>query len=524
MLISIKLKYSSIIGYLMKRFITLLFLTLIIAPSSLANVPTNVCGDYLEKLPTQQGGREKPLYVHAAEVVKYLTGKSKVAGENPVTTYCRLSMALVNKDGEIPEILIPIQHVKVKKLLGMSDDDKALTPQRIAGHQDLMRAEYLQQKEETSYKKSLNEVASKVQVYQGLIKGENWKFPMFHGEEIRWVNITQTLKVKKDFAPNKEYFENLQKKYVALKTDKYLLELTYVKSHLAGFSMLACILSVVALVLLKNQLISLGFAGLSVALQTAILVMRVMISGRAPVTNMYETVLFSGFGALFLALVLGHFKKEKLFTLVGNCYNICTLFMLMFANQMLDSAIKPLVPVLRDNFWLSTHVTSIILSYGALALSWVIANIVLFKRRFGSIDLKEERYYADLTYSCMKYGAALLAAGIILGGVWADYSWGRFWGWDPKETWSLIVLCIYMAIIHGKYTSWIPPKRFVLCSAAAFMSVMMAWFGVNYILASGLHSYGFSAGGAAFLGTFFAVQTLFIILTNDRFYKKKVEA
>lgn len=128
----------------------------------------------------------------------------------------------------------------------------------------------------------------------------------------------------------------------------------------------------------------------------------------------------------------------------------------------------------------------------------------------------DERYYSDLIYTCLKYGTVMLAAGIILGGVWADYSWGRFWGWDPKETWSLIVLCLYMAILHGKYTSWIPNGRFFLLVAAAFMSVMMAWFGVNYILATGLHSYGFSEGGAIFLGSFFIAQILILALTYTK--------
>jgi ABC-type transport system involved in cytochrome c biogenesis permease subunit len=109
---------------------------------------------------------------------------------------------------------------------------------------------------------------------------------------------------------------------------------------------------------------------------------------------------------------------------------------------------------------------------------------------------------------------ALLSAGVILGGVWADYSWGRFWGWDPKETWSLIVLLVYLAILHGKYSSWIPPKRFIPFVAGAFLTVMMAWFGVNYILASGLHSYGFSEGGAIFLGCFFIAQVSFLIFVS----------
>lgn len=136
----------------------------------------------------------------------------------------------------------------------------------------------------------------------------------------------------------------------------------------------------------------------------------------------------------------------------------------------------------------------------------------LLEVAFFEVSNKEYRYQADLIYSSIKFGVVLLAAGIILGGVWADYSWGRFWGWDPKETWSLIVLLIYMAVLHGRYTSWIPPHRFVALSGGAFMSVMMAWFGVNYILASGLHSYGFSEGGAIFLGSFFALQIAILLI------------
>lgn len=135
------------------------------------------------------------------------------------------------------------------------------------------------------------------------------------------------------------------------------------------------------------------------------------------------------------------------------------------------------------------------------------------------MNKKEEIQHAEIIYTTLKWGTTLLAAGIILGGVWADYSWGRFWGWDPKETWSLIVLCLYMAILHGRYTSWIKYDRFVSVTAGAFLSVMMAWFGVNYILASGLHSYGFSEGGAIFLGSFFLIQISLLVLTRN--YAKK---
>ena len=152
-------------------------------------------------------------------------------------------------------------------------------------------------------------------------------------------------------------------------------------------------------------------------------------------------------------------------------------------------------------------------------MSWVLANSLLIKNRFSSISNKEIKYQADIMYTCLKFGVVLLAAGIILGGVWADYSWGRFWGWDPKETWSLIVLCVYMIILHGRYTNWITERRFIPLTAFAFLSVMMAWFGVNYILAAGLHSYGFSEGGAIFLGLFFSIQIGIILATTPRLLK-----
>jgi ABC-type transport system involved in cytochrome c biogenesis permease subunit len=273
-------------------------------------------------------------------------------------------------------------------------------------------------------------------------------------------------------------------------------------------------MSIIFLVALKIKWPGIAFTIITISLQVSAMIMRIMISGRAPVTNMYETVMFSGFGALIISCIITMYRKELAFLIAGLAFNVLSLMMMKFANNMLDAGISPLVPVLRDNFWLSTHVTTVILSYAALALSWLIANGLMIRDRFFTVSSAEYRYGVDLVYTCIKFGVVLLAAGIILGGVWADYSWGRFWGWDPKETWSLIVLLVYMAILHGKSTSWIPPHRFIPMVAGAFMTVMMAWFGVNYILASGLHSYGFSEGGAIFLGSFFAIQIVLILLST----------
>ena len=97
--------------------------------------------------------------------------------------------------------------------------------------------------------------------------------------------------------------------------------------------------------------------------------------------------------------------------------------MMKFAYNMLDESIRPLVPVLRDNFWLSTHVTTVILSYAALALSWIMSNIALIGSRFFNLSPAQFREYNQLTYTSMKYGIIMLSAGVILGGIWADYSW-----------------------------------------------------------------------------------------------------
>jgi len=103
---------------------------------------------------------------------------------------------------------------------------------------------------------------------------------------------------------------------------------------------------------------------------------------------------------------------------------------------------------------------------------------------------------SNFIYRTMQVGVLLIAAGTILGGVWADYSWGRFWGWDPKEVWALITLLVYLIPLHGRFAGWIGNFGLVVASVACFLSVIMAWYGVNFVLGVGLHSYGFTEGGS----------------------------
>ena len=102
---------------------------------------------------------------------------------------------------------------------------------------------------------------------------------------------------------------------------------------------------------------------------------------------------------------------------------------------------------------------------------------------------------SSFIYRSMQVGILLVAAGTFLGGWWADVSWGRFWGWDPKEVWALITLLVYLIPLHGRFAGWVNTFWLVMASVVCFLSVLMAWYGVNFVLGVGLHSYGAGAGG-----------------------------
>ena len=124
-------------------------------------------------------------------------------------------------------------------------------------------------------------------------------------------------------------------------------------------------------------------------------------------------------------------------------------------------------------------------------------------------------------YRVLQLGVLLLAAGTILGGVWANYSWGRFWGWDPKETWALIALLCYITTLHGRLAGWWSEFGLVVASVVCFLAVLMAWYGVNFVLGKGLHSYGFGIGGETYVGTFVVADLLFVAFAIWRYRSSK---
>ena len=296
-------------------------------------------------------------------------------------------------------------------------------------------------------------------------------------------------------------------------TWKIRLETLYQKVHPFRWAWMCY--AAAGIVLLLSSLGARGYgaawvlAGSGFLLQVAGFAARMAIAGRPPVTNMYESVVWVAFGTILFALVFEAIYRSRYFLLGAVPVAVISLILADTQTLALDRSINPLVPVLRDNFWLTTHVLSITLSYAAFALALGIGHIALIKVIKGT---KPEPSLYTYLYRTLQVGVLLLATGTILGGVWANYSWGRFWDWDPKETWALITLLGYLIVLHGRIAGKWAGFGMAVGSVLAFQGVLMAWYGVNFVLGVGLHSYGFGTGGLGWAFLFVAAEIAFVVI------------
>lgn len=220
--------------------------------------------------------------------------------------------------------------------------------------------------------------------------------------------------------------------------------------------------------------------------------------GRAPLTNMYESLVFFAWTIIVIYLVI----ERKFATRAIGPFAVPMAFLAMayasFAGNI-DKAITPLVPALQSN-WLIAHVVTCFIGYAAFAIAATLGVMYLVKeqRSEGSSTAKENEVLPslplldDLTHKTMIFGFIWLSVGIITGAIWANSAWGTYWSWDPKETWSLITWFFYAITLHARYTRGWSGKRLALLALCGFASVMFTYFGVNFLL-SGLHSYGSSS-------------------------------
>lgn len=242
---------------------------------------------------------------------------------------------------------------------------------------------------------------------------------------------------------------------------------------------------------------------LALFLHAALLGMRVFILERPPVSNMQESLLFVPFGAVVLSLFfLKTFpKRESLMAASLLAGILLALARFSFVGEGLEIA----PAVLNSRFWLTIHVLMVVSSYAFFLLAGVLAHIHLLTKDKALAD-SLSRAILNILYA----GTFFLISGTILGGIWAQQSWGRFWDWDPKESWAFISSCLYLILIHLYRFGHIGKSGLSYGAILGILFIGFTWYGVNYLIGTGLHSYGFGSGGAIWFVLFSALELTFL--------------
>lgn len=529
------------------------FLVFILAFSSLVHAAD---GDRLRYLPVQDGGRVKPYDTFAREILQLIYGKQKFQDRE---AYEIILTWMLSPQDWSDRPLFEVRHKEVLRQLKLDTEKRWYTGTELFDNEvfTILRGE-LQAKQEakeklTPYLQALQRLENQYFVFQGLAMGQILRVvPPKEGDT--WVSVAEMEE------PQKTAFLDLTKSFIAylgavveknpatLKTAQKALDESVVNFEEVAKSnnpekfaesskvkaevdynlfhpfrwayisyLLAAIFILLAWVSSKDKFMkpAWGFLLIGLLLHTYGFSVRIYLAGRAPVSNMYETVVWVAWGSVIFATALELIYKYRFILFAGTLVGLFSLIIADTAPAVLDPSIQPLEAVLRSNYWLIIHVMPITISYAAFFLAFVLGDIGLFYYLRG-----EEKYSVQIKqivlaiYRSIQIGVVFLAPGIVLGGLWADVSWGRFWGWDPKETWALIVLLGYIAILHGRMTSWVKDFGMIVSAVLSFNLVIMAWYGVNFVLGAGFHSYGFGAGGVEYVTAFAVLHLLYLIYVS----------
>ena len=295
-------------------------------------------------------------------------------------------------------------------------------------------------------------------------------------------------------------FSILEKEIWVNKANLFTVSLVF---YLLGFILLG-VSWMVQPTLLRN--IAYGTMVSGFILHTYGIYLRMVIMSRPPISTLYETVIFVGFVIVLFSVVIEYLRKDGLGIFIGSISG-SLLHYVGFGYAADGDTMEMLVAVLNSNFWLATHVTTIILGYGSSLMAGLIGHLYLIEK----IRVPKQSAHLKSIYDNM-FGVTLIALfftlfGTILGGIWADQSWGRFWGWDPKENGALLIVLWLLMMVHMRLSGLAKPDSFALGMVLNNIVVIMAWFGVN-LLSIGLHSYGFASGIAVNIIIFTLVEII----------------
>ncbi len=541
------------LSFLRRHFFSIVLL----AVFALFNGPAEAKDEHfapLESLPVQEGGRRKPFYTFAVETMQSVTGRATYRDGDAKRSAMEMVFSLwTQPEAWREKPLILVNYKPLRREVGLEESRKLFSIKELLDNAAFQaKVAAVAQKQADPLKPKLDnaetevrDVNQRLNLAHGLLSGAAFRFvPDTAADGSRWLTPAQAATAYPG-GPGEAIAGSTQKLLQAFISSDWAqfategaalsgalkqlegvapgythassvmkLETFYQKFHPFRWAWIAYALAAITLWLTTlaargpGYRLAWGFVSIGFALQLFGFVARVVIAGRGPVTNMYESVIWVAFGIIFFAMILEAIYRARLVFLGATPVAVVALILADTQPTVLRPQLDPIAAVLRDNFWLSTHVTSITLSYAAFALALGVGHIIIFKVLWGR---KVSSGLYNYLYRSLQIGVLLLAIGTLLGAVWANYSWGRFWDWDPKETWALIALLGYLALLHGRIAGWWKGFGLAVGSVIAFQAIIMAWYGVNFVLGEGLHSYGFGTGGVGYVATYVAAELLLVI-------------
>ncbi|HRK33161.1 MAG TPA: cytochrome c biogenesis protein CcsA [Candidatus Hydrogenedentes bacterium] len=244
------------------------------------------------------------------------------------------------------------------------------------------------------------------------------------------------------------------------------------------------------------------------------IVLRCIIRQRPPVSTLYETILFITACAVVVAIIMELINRQRIAMSIGSILGAVGLFLAYrFEAQQGVDTMPQLIAVLDTNFWLATHVTTVTIGYSAGLLAAAIGHVYILGKLLG-LKRGDEAFYKGIyrmTYGVVCFGLLFATVGTVLGGIWANDSWGRFWGWDPKENGALMIVLWFLAILHARLGGYIRDLGVAMASTFGAIIVAFSWWGVN-LLGVGLHSYGFTSGIMPWLLSFYVLELVVTLL------------
>ena|GEM_PF-747342 len=446
----------------------------------------------LGHLPIQYDGRAMPFDTFAREMVKKITGSAKWQGEEPIYTV----MQWINDSPKAATgSNIKIGSADLAMVMGWPTSTEYASFMSLVINNAFVQHIHMYNQSRahgipiTKNIKAAAELEERLDAMKGIIFGVNiLPIPVSGDTSAAWLGLEDT-----GVASLLELMEGPRLDGWPSE-GKIEQEIFYNKLNPVRISWIVMLGSLMFSILawLKNKtwmdIAAFLLLVSSFAVITLGILLRWNIGERIPAANMYESMLFLAWGVCLFAVVAYGLLRNRIVIL--NAAIFATLSMVLTDVLPMDHFIRPIAPVLAGTPWLAIHVPIIMVGYAILALGMVAAHMqlgvwIFFPNRRDMTD----RFY-DMLYWYNFIGSICLLAGILTGSMWAASSWGRYWGWDPKEVWSLVAFLAYMAIMHSKVGGMIGRFGVAALSILAFQTILMTYLGVNFVLTIGMHSYG----------------------------------